>query len=1339
MKKFLQYVVMVMLILGTILPSLGMEVKAAENTDASCTIDYSANIKILDESQTKDSMMNTYVKKEATVKQENGQYTVDITVPKANATWYQGFQVESDGNLQNAIKIVQNAAGDDVYTFVVDQYEETIKAWVDVYIDFINYDHDYIVYLDITDVVENNRVCEEVPEVEVPDVEVPEVEVPDVEVPEVEVPEVEVPEQPAETSCTIDYSANIKILDESQTKDSMMNTYVQKEATVKQENGQYTVDITVPQAYTTWYQDFKVESGGELKEATKKTTNDAGDDIYTFVVDQYEETIQAWVDVYIPFISYDHDYIVYLDITDVTETNRVCEEASEVPEQPEENTDEVITENVPFTFLTDNKSYDTYFKSYINYANLATVGEEKYAYIKLTGHTYAFTTLKVGNENGEDVKIVSSEGEGNSLVRVIKIKLDADLKATVIMSGEKYAATPFTFDFAPVEETVVNSPEHFNTNNQVIEFGLTPVNVGAPAHTVIASRLGQAYATKTADNKIAVTMNLVVNDSMKGFAVQQGNVTVAEWTAGSARSVITAKNVITFTVDSFENLAFKLTTERNGIASTMSTTVAKVLLTGEIAKQEENGSEGNTNGSESGSGENNNNSNTDGNNNSNTENTEQSTNGLHSVNISFLNESGTGISMMNTYVNSQAYVVKNGSSYQVQLTLKNSSWITGFTVNGATPRTISDKNDVRVVQFTVPSLAALQNAWVKVDIADINYHHDYNILLKFDEASLSKISDSTTFPSADGSTNGGSTPSTNGLHSVNISFLNESGTGISMMNTYVNSQAYVVKNGSSYQVQLTLKNSSWITGFTVNVATPSVISDKNDVRVVQFTVSSLAALQNAWVKVDIADLNYHHDYNILLKFDEASLSKISDSTTFPSNDGSNNNGTNIEGVTGNFNQEGIVRFAFAQNAKEIAVFLQKAKTVFEGNKYKVTLSLNIVNKLQGFIVKQNGKEIAKWSNNVASLVPVANGKTATLSFEVDTLDNLVFEAVTTDKTISTNVTATTTNVTTTTTNEKNSRQSITYKMQADPNGQMAEFITNYLAPYFTKAELVTIDGKRYIEMTLIGKAYGFATLAYIDGNGKQQNIEIISSKGEKMDQVRVVRLPLVQDSNGVTKIFVDSGDLGYGAYTLFFTFDVPVLEEETNKPTSPTKPSIIDNPFTDIDNIFSKDEILVLYAAGITTGTTATTFSPNKNITRAQFAVMIARALNIKANKETAFTDVKGKWYENEVQALAEVGIVTGVNAKTFNPTANITRQQAAAMIVRMLEYKGYKVTVDENALSYKDASKVFDYAKQAVSELQALDIMTGSNGYLNPQNNLTRAQMAKILKRSLELVDLID
>lgn len=122
--------------------------------------------------------------------------------------------------------------------------------------------------------------------------------------------------------------------------------------------------------------------------------------------------------------------------------------------------------------------------------------------------------------------------------------------------------------------------------------------------------------------------------------------------------------------------------------------------------------------------------------------------------------------------------------------------------------------------------------------------------------------------------------------------------------------------------------------------------------------------------------------------------------------------------------------------------------------------------------------------------------------------------------------------------EPTTRQSISYSMVADPNGPMAEFITNYLNPYFSNAQHVVIDGKSFIELTLTEKAYGFSQLQYADATGKFVDIDVVSSTGEKLEQVRVVRLPLVQHENGITKIFVNSGELGYGAYTLFFTFNV---------------------------------------------------------------------------------------------------------------------------------------------------------------------------------------------------------
>ncbi|WP_249661902.1 NEAT domain-containing protein, partial [Lysinibacillus fusiformis] len=76
-------VAMIVSPVGAVLPSFRMEVKAEENTGSSCVADYSANIKMLNEQQTADSMMNSYVQKEATVQQKDGQFTVDITVPQA--------------------------------------------------------------------------------------------------------------------------------------------------------------------------------------------------------------------------------------------------------------------------------------------------------------------------------------------------------------------------------------------------------------------------------------------------------------------------------------------------------------------------------------------------------------------------------------------------------------------------------------------------------------------------------------------------------------------------------------------------------------------------------------------------------------------------------------------------------------------------------------------------------------------------------------------------------------------------------------------------------------------------------------------------------------------------------------------------------------------------------------------------------------------------------------------------------------------------------------------------------------------------------------------------------
>jgi len=181
-------------------------------------------------------------------------------------------------------------------------------------------------------------------------------------------------------------------------------------------------------------------------------------------------------------------------------------------------------------------------------------------------------------------------------------------------------------------------------------------------------------------------------------------------------------------------------------------------------------------------------------------------------------------------------------------------------------------------------------------------------------------------------------------------------------------------------------------------------------------------------------------------------------------------------------------------------------------------------------------------------------------------------------------------------------------------------------------------------------------------------------------------------------------------------------------------------PFDDVvETDWYHNDVQDIFNYGITQGTTSTTYSPLANITRAQFATMIARALeltNIDIDGQYTLSDLTGKWYANEVQALVDLGIITGYKDGTFGGENKLTRQQSAAMIARMLEHMGVD-TASKGNVAFADMDRISDYAKEAVQFLAANDVLISGKGTkFNPYNNLTRAQMAKVVMRSLRLSD---
>lgn len=174
-------------------------------------------------------------------------------------------------------------------------------------------------------------------------------------------------------------------------------------------------------------------------------------------------------------------------------------------------------------------------------------------------------------------------------------------------------------------------------------------------------------------------------------------------------------------------------------------------------------------------------------------------------------------------------------------------------------------------------------------------------------------------------------------------------------------------------------------------------------------------------------------------------------------------------------------------------------------------------------------------------------------------------------------------------------------------------------------------------------------------------------------------------------------------------------------------------PFKDIANNGNKDAIINLYNKGIFKA--ADKFNPGNNLKRSQFALMLNRALKLDVPAKADFSDIAKYDAETKtaINALNGYGIINGKTATSFAPGQDITRKQAALMIYRLLEKNGYKASGE--AAKFSDMPKEVE-ASKAISELNKLGIISGFEGKFNPENKLTRSQMAKILNNTLTVVD---
>ncbi|MFD2613909.1 bifunctional 2',3'-cyclic-nucleotide 2'-phosphodiesterase/3'-nucleotidase [Paenibacillus gansuensis] len=159
--------------------------------------------------------------------------------------------------------------------------------------------------------------------------------------------------------------------------------------------------------------------------------------------------------------------------------------------------------------------------------------------------------------------------------------------------------------------------------------------------------------------------------------------------------------------------------------------------------------------------------------------------------------------------------------------------------------------------------------------------------------------------------------------------------------------------------------------------------------------------------------------------------------------------------------------------------------------------------------------------------------------------------------------------------------------------------------------------------------------------------------------------------------------------------------------------------------------INALAAKQIVSGTNnGSEFAPNANITRAQFAVMLAKALNLKAKGAASFKDVPASaWYAEGVAAASQNGLVNGISKTKFAPDATITREQIAVMVKNAMEIKAGETLKADKPASFADSASISVWAKNSIDVAVDRGIMTGRNGgKFAPKATATRAEAAKVI-----------
>ncbi|QCT04761.1 putative lipoprotein [Paenibacillus algicola] len=181
--------------------------------------------------------------------------------------------------------------------------------------------------------------------------------------------------------------------------------------------------------------------------------------------------------------------------------------------------------------------------------------------------------------------------------------------------------------------------------------------------------------------------------------------------------------------------------------------------------------------------------------------------------------------------------------------------------------------------------------------------------------------------------------------------------------------------------------------------------------------------------------------------------------------------------------------------------------------------------------------------------------------------------------------------------------------------------------------------------------------------------------------------------------------------------------------------------FMDIQHSYAKDAIIELTQKGILKGKSEDRFDPQAEISRQDFAIILARALQLDVTSKPSaptFTDVpSGNYAYSYVEAAVKAGLLQGQGNQKFGFGQQLSRQDMAVLFTRALGVDAYGK--GEN-LFFTDSSEISGYAKDAVGLASELQLIQGNpDGTFNPKGSADRQSVALMSSRFLKTKQELD